>query len=194
MSGVSVQTREARAGLLTDPQTKGISRREFMNYLWGASGALLLAEAGAAALWFALPHYKRNVDYFEIDPRTIPPSGAPPIYSVEADFWLSQTADGLLALVAQCPRDSIRYKWVQPNHRFECPACGSKFTRDGRKIRTGPPSRGPDRYVITATTPNGTFSTPADGGPVLVQGATAISVNVREKILGKQPVFDAAFG
>src|SRR5262249_32545378 len=104
MRAVIAQTREARSGPAIDPQTKGTSRREFLNYVWGASAALLLAETGGAAIWFALPHLEVGVDLFQIDPHAIPPLGASPSYLLEADFWLTQTADGLLALVGKCPR------------------------------------------------------------------------------------------
>src|SRR5262245_29236825 len=105
------QTREAGSGPAIDPETKGISRRAFLNYVWGASAALLLAETGGAAIWFALPHLKVGADLFQIDPRAIPLPGETPSYSWEADFWLTQTSDGLLALTPICPHDPTRYKW-----------------------------------------------------------------------------------
>ncbi|MCA9886693.1 MAG: hypothetical protein KC708_27170, partial [Anaerolineae bacterium] len=36
------------------------TRREFMYYIWGASIALLLGQAGAGLLWFVFPRFREG--------------------------------------------------------------------------------------------------------------------------------------
>src|SRR5262245_6251812 len=94
-----------------------VSRREFLNYVWGASIALLLAESGGAALWFALPHRQLGKlgGYFRISADNLPQPGGPPIAFPEGDFWLVNTSEGLLALNGICTYRGCRYKWVPTN-------------------------------------------------------------------------------
>ena len=51
------------AGVQTAPGAEAgvpLSRREFLNYLWGASMAVFLAGAGGVTLWFALPRFREG--------------------------------------------------------------------------------------------------------------------------------------
>ena len=64
----------------SETQTKGVSRREFLFYIWGASMALLTAESAGAIIWFALPRFRAG-EYggvFTIDPSTLPQKGSSP--------------------------------------------------------------------------------------------------------------------
>jgi Rieske Fe-S protein len=78
-------------------------------------------------------------------------------------------------------------KWVPINHRFECPGCGSKYHLDGTYIE-GPTQRGLDRFVVEVTTPNGIYTTPPDGSPVNIEGATQIVVDTNRVIYGQRRV------
>jgi len=40
------------------PSVPPMTRREFLYYIWAASMALFLAEAGGAIVWFAVPRFK----------------------------------------------------------------------------------------------------------------------------------------
>lgn len=171
-------------------EAKSISRREFLNYLLGGSLALLALESCAAATWFALPHLKYGVEngLFAIDPKIVPAAGSSPLIFPEGKFWLSHTPNGLLALDMTCPfiRQPAFYKWVSPNKRFECPACGSKFSADGKwLVGLGPAGHNLNRYAIEVITPNGKRRTAADGDPVDITGATALIVDTSRKIPGK---------
>jgi cytochrome b6-f complex iron-sulfur subunit len=171
----------------TEPDTTSLSRREFLNYMLGASVALLGVEAVGAALWFALPHDRLGVDFYKPDPKTFPAVGSPPVPYIIGKFWISNTPQGLLALYMACPRREEQfYKWVPANNRFECPVCGSKFQANGRKIRgNGPVPRNLDRFPITVYTPYGIRRTSREGDPVNIQDATEIIVDTRKKILGR---------
>jgi len=167
----------------TDAQAKGVSRREFLYYIWGASMALLLAEAGGAIIWFALPRFRAGEfgGVFTIDPATLPAVGSPPAGNPAGKYWLTNTKDGLLALSMVCTHLGCLFKWVQNNNRFECPCHGSKFEPDGTKIVTeGPAPRNLDRFVITA----GSNKTNANGGPVKIEGASVIEIDTGKKIKG----------
>lgn len=180
----------ARTAVEAEAQTKGISRREFLYYIWGASMALLMAESGGAIIWFALPRFRAGEfgGIFSLDPTTLPTKGSAPVLNPAGKFWLSNTNDGLLALSQVCTHLGCLFKWVDTNNRFECPCHGSKFEANGKKIPgQGPAQRDLDRYVITVTTPGGTNKTDAIGHPVPVDGASAIAIDTGKKIRG-QPV------
>jgi hypothetical protein len=170
----------------------GISRREFLNFVWGASVALLGVEACGAATWFALPHKPYFVPYslwsglYEYAAKDLPLPGKMPIFNGLGKFWLANSTQGLLALSMFCPREGCFYKWFPPLSHFVCPCCASRFALDGHKIiGTGPARRDLDRYVIHVNTSHGTVDTPTDGGPISVTVATSVIVDTRKKILGK---------
>ncbi len=178
----------AAAEATPDTQSKGVSRREFLYYIWGASMALLLAESAGAIIWFALPRFRAG-EYggvFTIDPTTLPQKGSPPVGRPEGKFWLSNTKNGLLALSMICTHLGCLFKWVDTNNRFECPCHGSKFQADGTKIPgEGPAPRNLDRFVITVKVGGGADRvTDANGGPVNVDGAASIDINTGKKIQG----------
>ena len=166
--------------------TKGVSRREFLYYIWGASIALLLAETGGALIWFMLPRFREGEfgGVFSLDPATLPAADTAPQLRSDAKLWLSNSDKGLLALSDVCVHLGCLFKWVDVNFRFECPCHGSKYKADGTYIE-GPAGRSLDRYVVTVTTPSGSEQTSPDGGPVPVAGATGIKVDTGKKILGK---------
>jgi cytochrome b6-f complex iron-sulfur subunit len=171
---------------VSDNETKGISRREFLNYLWGGSIATGLVAACGAAAWFATPHLKLGTDVFRVDFKAIPLPNARPFEFLEAGCWLTNTDQGLLALSMICVHLPQTIKWVEVNGRFVCPRCGSKFNPDGSKIPgQGPAPRDLDRFVIQVNTPHGIRTTPPDGSPVSIEGATEILINTRYKRLGK---------
>jgi cytochrome b6-f complex iron-sulfur subunit len=62
------------AAAAPSPSVSPMTRREFLYYIWGASMALLLAEAGGAAIWLALPRFKAGEfgGAFTLDVSQIP--------------------------------------------------------------------------------------------------------------------------
>ncbi len=183
----SATTKAAEAPAASDARTKGVSRREFLYYIWGASLALLTAETAGTIIWFSLPRFRAGEfgGVFDLDPAALPAVGSAPVGRPEGKFWLSNTKDGLLALSMVCTHLGCLFKWVDTNNRFECPCHGSKFQADGTKIKgQGPAPRNLDRFVVTVTKGGGTDKTNANGGPVKVDGATNIAIDTGKKIKG----------
>ena len=165
------------------------SRREFMYYIWGASIALLLGQAGAGLIWFAFPRFKEGEfgGTFPYDPTGLPAAGTPPEWVASGRFHVSHTENGLLALYGVCTHLGCLPKWVPGNTRFECPCHGSKFRINGSWIE-GPAPRGLDRFPVVVTYTDGSSdATPEDGGPIVLDaGKTieSIAVNTGAKVPG----------
>ena len=196
-------------------QTPPMTRREFLYYIWAASMALFMAEAGGAILWFAVPRFKAGEfgGLFRLDLKLIPPPDtANPIDHPDGRFWLVhageqiakdprtlpgyQTAPGVIALYKVCVHLGCIYKWVPTNHRYECPCHGSKYLLNGVRLE-GPARRNLDRFVVQAVDANGSVlaetkagdanSDPTVGLPIaLPPGTQAIIVDTGKRILGER--------
>jgi nitrite reductase/ring-hydroxylating ferredoxin subunit len=169
-----------------NPSPHGVSRREFLHYIWGASLALLAAESCAAITWFALPHERSGADFIRFDPFQIPLSGSAPLESREGQFFLSNTGSGLFALSRLCPYHGCLVKWVDDNNRFECPCCAGHFGTDGTFLGNGPACQDLARFVIQVKTTDRVATTPSDGGPVSIQDANDVIVYIHQKIVGQR--------
>ena len=174
--------------------SKPISRREFLYYVWGASGALALTGACGLSAWYLLPDHQLTPQngYFQIPVDNLPLVNQAPVLYTQSGisgpgsnsaFWLSAQPTDLIALRALCTKDQFLFKWVDLNNRFECPACGSKFQGDGSYI-SGPARRSLDRYTVYVTTPTERRETPPDGSSVRIDDATEIIVYTRRIIKG----------
>jgi cytochrome b6-f complex iron-sulfur subunit len=163
----------------------GLSRREFLFYLGGASAAVFAAGTCGAAYWFTQQRisYGRNSGMFLLEVAELPTTTLAPLYYADGFFYLVLGENGLLALDGHCVRDYFLIRWVENNHRFECPGCGSKYQLDGTWIE-GPANRSADRYVLEVRTPDETPVTPADGTPVSVADVQSVVVDTRRRILG----------
>ncbi|GAB1421721.1 hypothetical protein MASR2M15_19030 [Anaerolineales bacterium] len=165
------------------------SRREFLNYIWGASIALLVGQTLAGVIWYAFPRFKEGEfgGIFQVNPDEVPSVGSAPTSIPSGRFWMSNVEGGLLALYGVCTHLGCLPKWVSTNHRFECPCHGSKFEANGDYIE-GPAPRGLDRFATTLTFDDGSSaSTPSDGGPIPIpEGKTVvgIAVNTGSKVTG----------
>lgn len=164
------------------------SRREFLYYIWGASIVMILGEATAGIIWFALPRFKEGEfgGVFRIAGTELPEAGSPPVSIPSGRFWLSNADDGFRSLYAVCTHLGCLPKWQPANNRFECPCHGSKFQLDGTYI-TGPAPRNMDRFVATITFTNGDVeTTPSDGGPIPLNGrqVAEIAINTGNRIKG----------
>ncbi len=182
-------TKDAAPSAAPSTQEKTVTRREFLNYIWGASLALFLAETGGAVVWFALPRFRAGEfgGLFNLNPDVLPKASATaaPILLGAGKFWMSNTDQGFRALSQVCTHLGCLFKWVDTNHRFECPCHGSKFQNSGTYIE-GPAPRSLDRFAVTITYADGsTKTTDVDGGPVPSANAKVISVDTGKKIQGK---------
>jgi len=163
---------------------KPVSRREFLYYVWGASCLLLAGGTIGAAKLYLMPRNGGLIegkDYLHLSVQDLPIVGEPPRYIREGRLWLSNAADGLYSLDGtnyKYPYDTF-FKWSDANMRFEDPVYGTKFTATGAYIE-GPRNRMHfthlTQYVIQVITPSGVRETPAEGGPVSIEGATEIVV------------------
>lgn len=183
----------------------GISRREFLYYIWTASIALYLTEFAGLMLWFAIPIIKEGEfgGVFNVsDPSVLPNVNEPPVDFAEGRFWLvnldtasdegiermylasdeSSNIAGLAAIYKVCTHLGCIYKWNDASNRFECPCHGSKYRLDGRRIQS-PAPRSLDRFDMTITFDDGTtVSSEADefgqATPIAIEGKTIANVAV----------------
>jgi cytochrome b6-f complex iron-sulfur subunit len=165
----------ATASVETPPS--GISRREFLYYVFGASIVLYLGQVTGLALWFALPRIKEGTfgGLIPVTPDALPKPNDPPVDNANGRFWLTNldatptntdewtlsmglasdevangtSIVGLAAIYKVCTHLGCIYSWNNATHRFECPCHGSKFRLDGRRIED-PAPRNLDRFNIFA--------------------------------------------
>lgn len=174
------QVSSAQAKAAPQVQVAAPSRREFLYYIWGASMALLLGEATAGLIWFALPRFKEGTfgGTFNISADRLPALGDAPLNVPEGRFWLSNSDLGFVVLYGVCTHLGCLPKWVDVNNRFECPCHGSKFEIAGKYIE-GPAPRSLDRFKTTITFTDGTTETmDAEGNPIDLAGRTIASIAV----------------
>jgi cytochrome b6-f complex iron-sulfur subunit len=159
------------------------NRREFLYYLGGASLALASAGVCAGLRWFAAGrvHYGVESGVFLVDVDLLREMDRTPVPEPGSRSWLVHHTAGLVVLNAECVVDRVLVKWVPTNDRYECPKCGSKYTRQGAFI-WGPARRGLDRFVVEVTTQAGTRRTPPNGDPVPVDGATSLVIDTSQVI------------
>lgn len=170
----------------------GVSRREFLYYIFGASIVLYLGQVGGLVLWFALPRIKEGTfgGLIPVTPDGFPKPNDPPVDNANGRFWLvnlnAQPANreawttsmylasdevendvsliGLSAIYKVCTHLGCIYSWNNATHRFECPCHGSKFRLDGRRIEE-PAPRNLDRFNILAYGADGALITQSELGP-----------------------------
>ena len=163
---------------------KPVSRREFLNYVWYASMALLIAETGIGIAWYlsASRDIPRKETLIRLNPDSVPKLDTAPIRH-DKRIWLSNTSQGFFAFHDYCTHLGCGLKWVSTNNRFECPCHGAKFNVDGTCI-DGPARRNLDSIKVIATTPYGEKTTPITGGPVDIADATEIQIDLEVYLYG----------
>lgn len=157
----------ANAAIGADAKSGGISRREFLYYIWGASMALYLAQFAGLLVWFLYPRFKEGEfgGKFEVRIEDLPGVNEPPLNRPDGRFWLvnldtsqpnelmysaedeAQPIVGVAAIYKVCTHLGCIYSWTPANNRFECPCHGSKYRLDGRRIES-PAPRTLDRFQI----------------------------------------------
>lgn len=167
------------AAAQTQP-VSGISRREFLYYIWGASIALYLAEFTGLLVWFAIPRIKEGEfgGVFRVPIEQLPAVNAPPVDNPDGRFYLvnldttdrslwnermyeapdEEPIKGVVAVYKVCTHLGCIFAWNDANHRFQCPCHGSKYRLDGRRIES-PAPRTADRFVISAVLDDGSKET-----------------------------------
>jgi cytochrome b6-f complex iron-sulfur subunit len=156
------------------------SRREFLYYIWTASLLLLLGQAGAALIWFALPRFKEGTfgGVFNLAPERIPELNAGPTSVAEGRFHVVHVDDGLNVLFGVCTHLGCLPRWDPGEVRFLCPCHGSQFALDGHYL-AGPAPRSLDRFEVTVTFADGSqVVSNAIGDPIPVDGKTVVGVAI----------------
>ncbi len=158
--------------------SRSITRREFLNYVWGAAFTLFLAQFGIGVYLFALPRFREGGFGSDIDlgvvGQTLPPPDSLPIGYPDVKTWLihigpqeaakGQGIPGLLAIYKVCTHLGCLYKAEPSTVRFECPCHGSKFQFDGTYIE-GPAPRDLDRFVVQLVDAEGKVVAQTDEDP-----------------------------
>jgi cytochrome b6-f complex iron-sulfur subunit len=154
----------------------GLTRREFLYYIWGASIALVTIELTGLLVWFMLPRFREGEfgGAFKLPIDDLPDVNAPPFNFPDGRFWLVNvdnevivgcermwpaerdgTIKGAAAIYKVCTHLGCIYAWVDANSRYECPCHGSKYRLDGRRIED-PAPRNLDRFKLAALDENDT--------------------------------------
>lgn len=176
---------EAAAG-----PAKGVTRREFLNYVWGASMALFLAQFGGISFLFAMPRFRegevggkfsQNIGDFGYDSN-----GTPNANNV-GKFWMVKVDDTINAIYKVCTHLGCLYGWNSTGKIFACPCHGSQFQVNGTWI-AGPAPRSLDSFKMQILDANGNvLATSTDAGGMLKvpSGADRVVVDTGTKISGK---------
>ena len=194
----------------TVSQGQAITRREFLNYVWGAAMSLFLAELGVGVYLFSLPRFREGEFGSDFDlgalSEILPKPDSVPGSFPDAKTWLlnigpkeaakGQGKQGLMAIYKVCTHLGCLYKYEPSTERFECPCHGSKFHLDGTKIlEEGPAPRGLDRFVVELKDASGNVvaQTPENGDPLPLPANAAdvrVIVKTGKRILGGPPKSD----
>jgi cytochrome b6-f complex iron-sulfur subunit len=185
--------------------SRSLTRREFLNYMWLASMALLMAKTGNIAWLFALPRDPSARTDVTVALSDVPAMDAPPLLlkleiKSTSDFrpeghvfapthysiFLSNTPEGLLAFLNRCTHMGCIFRWSEVSGIFACPCHGSQFRRDGTWI-AGPAPRHLDRFPIVALDERGDAVASAETGEALAMpvGATSLKVDYSRIIRGR---------
>lgn len=166
---------------------KGVSRREFLNYVWGASMALFLAQFAGITFFFAMPRFRAGEFGGKIDVRAeeFPALNAAPVSNNPGKFWLVNTDAGIATLYKICTHLGCIYPWSDAANIFACPCHGSQFELNGDWI-AGPAPRNLDRFAFEVLDASGNvLADVMDGKPIpMPAGAAIVRVNTGVKVLG----------
>jgi cytochrome b6-f complex iron-sulfur subunit len=157
-----------------DPETLGVTRRQFLNRGIITAMTVSLGAFGASMLAFLWPElsggFGAKIKAGSLDDilgqirdkKT-------PFYSPEGRFYINPYPkdavakakaiaaygpvipgyeQGVVALYQRCVHLGCRVPWCLTSQWFECPCHGSQYNRVGEK-KGGPAPRGLDRFVVT---------------------------------------------
>lgn len=169
-------------------QPKGVTRREFLNYVWGASMALFLAQFGGITFFFAMPRFREGEfgGIIRVRAADFPQANQPPVPNNPGKFWLVNTDAGVNTLYKICTHLGCIYPWSDAAGIFACPCHGSQFKLDGTYI-AGPAPRNLDTFRFRVVDAAGTALTEWSTGDAIPMpnGADTVEVDTGAKILGK---------
>ncbi len=167
------------------PQT--VTRREFLNYVWGASMALMLVQTVGITVLFALPRFREGEfgGKIRVSTADFPALNAAPTENNLGKFWMVNTDQGIQAIYKVCTHLGCLYFWDDLSKRFACPCHGSQFEYNGKWI-AGPAPRDLDRFAFEVLDANDNIIAESPNGkPIpLPANAAAVRVDTGRKTLG----------
>jgi cytochrome b6-f complex iron-sulfur subunit len=157
-----------------DPETLGVSRRQFLNRSMVGVSGFGLSAFGISLIAFLWPSSsggfgsKIRVGTFEEIRQKIS-AGSGFAYYPEGRMWITEYPEsaidkaeqvysepelaamraGFVALYQKCPHLGCRVPECKTSQWFECPCHGSQYNQVGEK-KGGPAPRGLDRFAATA--------------------------------------------
>lgn len=169
-----------------------VNRREFLNYAWLVSLGFFTVTAAGATYLFSLPRFREGEFGGVITVGTVedlPPIDAPPDNFAKTKFWLSNTAEGLVALYKVCTHLGCLYNWNGQEIKYICPCHGSQFEKGGSYI-LGPAPRSLDQFVVRIESPDGEVlvETPPTGDPIQIPDVpnAIVKVDTGQRIVGNR--------
>ncbi len=191
---------KVKPGSPPEPANSNITRREFFNYAWLTSIALVSLQTVGLSLWFAFPKFKAGQfgGEFTIGKAAdvLPEVNAGPKAYTDGKFWLAnfdteidgKPQRGVVALYKVCTHLGCLYDWVPMTNRFECPCHGSRFKLTGDYI-DGPARRDLDQFVVKAVSPDGSVKeTDAEGNPLVINGDETLIIDTGSRIEGSSDI------
>lgn len=171
-----------------DPETIGVTRRQFFNRSMVAMSGLTFTGFGGAVLAFLWPQlsdggFGSKITVGNLDDILGEISDTrEPFYVSQGRFYLTPYPEdflsaaeqvyspailpgmraGVVALYQKCTHLGCRVPWCSTSQWFECPCHGSQYNRVGEK-KGGPAPRGLDRFPVSV-----------EGGRVTVDSSTVI--------------------
>src|SRR5438552_4679731 len=157
-----------------DPETLGVTRRQFLNRGIVTAFGLGLGAFGASMLAFLWPQlsggFGSKIKAGSLDDILAQiRDKKTPFYSAEGRFYINPYPkedvpkakaisaygpvipgyeQGVVALYQRCVHLGCRVPWCLTSQWFECPCHGSQYNRVGEK-KGGPAPRGLDRFVVS---------------------------------------------
>jgi cytochrome b6-f complex iron-sulfur subunit len=184
--GVSIQG--ASKTDLPAPAAGNVSRREFLNYVWGASMALFMAQFAGVSFFFAFPRFRAGEQggKFNKTPADFPAATERPNADGVGKFWMIRTDEGAYVHYRVCTHLGCIFAYDDTAQHFACPCHGSQFARNGDWI-AGPAPRGLDRFPAKVYDASGAVLADAPtGGPFQIpDNAARIEVDTGKKWVGK---------
>ena len=149
----------------------GLTRRQFLAIGWTAAGLIAAGESAGAALALMYPRVETGafggkvaIGTLQDALRNLPDEKANPddTFKNMGRFYLTRTADGLLALYRKCTHLGCVVPWNEAEDQFHCPCHGSLYNRKG-EVLGGPAPRPLDLFAISV-----------EGGNLVVDTSTPI--------------------
>lgn len=126
-----------------------VSRRSFLTWGWAAFAAAIAAAAVATFRMLFPNVFQQPPTSVEFEAGRVNEVqvGTVDLRFIQNKIWLIRDPGRIFALVAECTNDMCTPDWKPDDEFFECPCCGSTYSREGLNI-DGPAPRALERAAI----------------------------------------------